>query len=228
MCRLVVIQRASLRDQVKAEIMSRLAAGSLEPGTTVNEVHLAADLGVSRTPLREALISLQQEGVISSSAGKGFFYTPVSPRELRELTPMIASLEALALELTAPEVLADIAADLIAEATAFSTEAPVHSDLIRADDAWHSALLSGCPNSRLLEVISVQRTALRRYERLTVSDDTVVHRAAREHLAIAECLVRQDTPGAIVALKDNWLNGCQRLITQLEASIASGESPPRD
>lgn len=212
----MVIRRSSLREQVKQEILDRLAAGSLTPGTAVNEVHLAAELGVSRTPLREALFSLEQEGAISSIAGKGFFWTPVSVRELREITPMIAALESLAIELTSTDALAEIAPALIAEAKAFSTESAVHIELIKADDAWHSMLLSRCPNRRLLDVIGVQRGALRRYERLAVSDDTVVCRAASEHVAIAECLAGGDKAGAIAALKVNWMNGSERLIAQFE------------
>lgn len=212
----MVIRRASLREQVKQEILNRLAAGSLTPGTAVNEVHLAAELGVSRTPLREALFSLEQEGVISSTAGKGFFWTPVSVRELLEITPMIAALESLAIELTPQDALAELAPTLIAEARAFSTESAVHIELIKADDAWHSKLLSRCPNRRLLDVIGVQRGALRRYERLAVSDNTVVCRAASEHVAIADCLMAGDKAGAIAALRVNWMNGCERLIAQFE------------
>lgn len=215
----MVIHRSNLRDQVKQEILDRLSAGSLTPGTAVNEVHLAAELGVSRTPLREALISLKQEGIISTVTGKGFFWTPVSVRELREITPMIAALESLAIESTPPDLLAEIAPTLIAEATAFSTESAVHSEIIKADDAWHSLLLSRCPNRRLRDLLSAQRSVLHRYERLAVSDDTEVARSAREHLAVAECIAAGDTAGAVAALKANWMNGCERLIIMLEGRL---------
>lgn len=222
----MVIQRSSLREQVKEEILDRLAAGSLIPGTPVNEVHLAAELGVSRTPLREALFSLEQEGAISSTPGKGFFWTPVSARELREITPMIVALESLAIELTPTEALVEIAPKLIAEASAFSTESAVHIELIKVDDAWHSMLLAPCPNRRLLDLIGIQRSALRRYERLAISDDTVVCRAASEHLAIAECLASGDKAAAIAALKVNWMNGCQRLIVQFEEQPGARSQKP--
>ncbi len=60
----MAIRRVSLREQVKDEILKRLAAGALEPGSSINEVQLASELNISRTPLREALIELQQDGVI--------------------------------------------------------------------------------------------------------------------------------------------------------------------
>lgn len=226
----MVIQRSNLREQVKQEILDRLAAGSLTPGNAVNEVQLSVELGVSRTPLREALISLEQEGAISSKAGKGFFWTPVSVRELREITPIIASLEALAIESTPESALTEIAPALMKEAKAFSTDSAVHSALIQADDAWHTMLLARCPNRRLLDLAAAQRTALRRYERLAVSDDTVISRSASEHLAVAERLAAGDKSGAIAALKVNWMNGCDRLIAQLkgqsERTVRGGPGKP--
>ncbi|NMD46581.1 MAG: GntR family transcriptional regulator, partial [Propionibacterium sp.] len=60
----MVIQRRSLRAQIRDELLQRLRDGSIEAGAGINEAELASELGVSRTPLREALISLETEGHI--------------------------------------------------------------------------------------------------------------------------------------------------------------------
>lgn len=215
----MTIQRSNLREQVKREILERLAAGKIVTGTTVNEVRLALDLGVSRTPLREALISLQNDGVIAAEAGKGFFWVPVSMREFQEITPIVAALESLAIEATSADDLAAVAPQLIAEARAYSKDSAVHSELIRADDAWHGLMLSACSNRRLLDLIAVQRTALRRYERLVVGDNAIIRRVAKEHLTIAQCLAVRDKAGAVEALKVNWRGGHDRLRAQLEGRL---------
>lgn len=218
----MAIQRANLREQVKTEILERLAAGSLTPGASINEAQLAGELGISRTPLREALIGLQQDGVIVSEAGKGFSWAPVSVQEFTEITPIIAALEALALRETPLAALQAIATRLLAEAKAYSSNRAVHRELISADDRWHGIFLAACPNTRLVELIATQKTALHRYERLIVRDDAIVSRAAEEHQAIAECLVAGDKDGAIAALEKNWMAGCDRLVGQIAEQIDGG------
>lgn len=213
------ILRMNLRDQAKTEILQRLAGGTLVPGTSINEAQLAGELNISRTPLREALIALQQDGVIVSEAGKGFSWAPVSVQEFKEITPIIAALEALALEETPLEALVAVAPRLLAEAEAHTSEAEVHSELITADDAWHSIFLSLCPNRRLVDLIATQKTALHRYERLIVRDDAIVRRVAKEHQAIAHCLAAGDKAGAIEALHANWAGARDRLVGQLEDRI---------
>lgn len=216
----MVIQRANLRDQVKQEILVRLASGELQPGAAVNEVRLAGDLGVSRTPLREALIALESDRVIVSQAGKGFSWAPISAHEFHEITPIIVALESMALELTPIEDLAEIADQLLRDAKEFSADSALHDELIHADDAWHSVLISRCPNGRLVTLIAAEKVALRRYERLTVPDDVVIARSAKEHLSIARALKRKDKPAAIRALHTNWTNGHDRLLDRLPRTLA--------
>lgn len=215
----MTIRRVSLREQVKDEILARLASGTLVPGASINEVQLASELNISRTPLREALIALQRDGVIASEAGKGFSWAPVSVREFREIVPIIAALESLALSETPIEALTAVASELLTRAKAYREELAVHSELISADDAWHGIFLQVCPNRRLVELIGREKTALHRYERLVVRDDAIVHRVAQEHEAIAQHLLDGDKDAAITALRENWLNSRDRLVSQLEDRI---------
>ncbi|WP_454299390.1 GntR family transcriptional regulator [Salana multivorans] len=94
----MAIQRKSLRSQVRRELLARMRSGAVVPGEGINEVQLAAELGVSRTPLREALIALESEGQIESEDGKGFRFVPLRAREFEELAPIMATLEGLALK----------------------------------------------------------------------------------------------------------------------------------
>ncbi|OJV26967.1 MAG: hypothetical protein BGO26_04960 [Actinobacteria bacterium 69-20] len=215
----MAIRRLSLREQVTDEILARLARGQLVPGSSINEVQLASELNISRTPLREALIGLQRDGVIVSEAGKGFSWAPVSMQEFKEITPIIAALEALALKETPVDALTKVASKLLKRAKAYTSDVAVHSELISTDDSWHAIFLAVCPNRRLVELIATQKTALRRYERLVVPDDAIVHRVAQEHLAIAQCLADGDKDGAIAALHVNWEGGRDRLVAQLEEQI---------
>ena len=73
-------------------------------------------------------------------------------------------------------------------------------------------MLSACPNQRLLDVIASVRGAFHRYESLLVPNDVMIERVAAEHADIAEHLADGDVPGAIVALKANWMNGMRRIV----------------
>ena len=99
----MVIKRRSLRAQIREELLRRLRDGSIEAGAGINEAELANELGVSRTPLREALIGLETEGYIESEIGKGFRFAVLGSAEFEELAPVIAALECLAIELTPAE-----------------------------------------------------------------------------------------------------------------------------
>jgi DNA-binding GntR family transcriptional regulator len=214
----VAIERRSLRTQIKAEVLERLARGEFDVDQRINEVHLAAQLGVSRTPLREALIALENEGVIQSESGKGFRFAPVSVAEFEELCPVLSTLEALALQLSSPAHLAAIAPELMAKATAFDLDQEEHGVIMRYDDEWHDLLLSGCQNTRLMDLITTLKVALHRYERLMVSDEEVLSRAASEHQQIARCLLDDDLTGAMEALRLNWANGMARVVAAMAAS----------
>lgn len=208
----MVIQRQTLRAQIRAELIKQLGDGTLQPGAPVGEERLAAELGVSRTPLREALIALENEGLIQSEHGKGFRFSPVSPKEFQELCHVLASLEGLALELTPPEHLAEIGPTLLRRAKEFSVNVAEYGVVTRHDDEWHDLLLSGCPNERLMDLITTLKVALHRYESMTVRDEQMIERASSEHQLIAERVIAGDIPGAVQGLRDNWLNGMGRVL----------------
>ncbi|MEY9931071.1 DNA-binding GntR family transcriptional regulator [Catenulispora sp. GP43] len=211
----MAIERRPLREQIKDVLLERLGRGEFDPDQPINEVHLAADLGVSRTPLREALIGLEREGIIISERGKGFRFAPMSPQEFRDLTTIIATLESLALELSPPEHLKQIAPRLLEEAHAFSAPLAELGVIERYDDEWHDQLLSGCRNDRLMDLITTLKLTMHRYERVVVGDRQVLERSAVEHEKIAECLVGGDVAGAVAALKGNWESGMHRILEKL-------------
>ncbi|SDT28144.1 GntR family transcriptional regulator [Microterricola viridarii] len=208
----MAIERRSLRSQVREELLARMRNGVVQPGERINEVQLASELGVSRTPLREALIALESEGQIESESGKGFRFVPLSAREFEELAPIMANLESLALSLTDPAELPAIGARLTQLAADFDQEVAVHALVASKDDEWHAVMLSGCPNGRLLHLIAGMRQAYHRYESLLVADEVMISRVAAEHSLIASHLVDGDVAAASVALHANWMNGMRRLL----------------
>lgn len=87
---------------MQREILGRLADGRLPAGLRINESHLAADLGLSRTPLREAMLTLAAAGFLDSDMGRGFLVPPLAAGEFREIQAVLQTLQPLALSLTPP------------------------------------------------------------------------------------------------------------------------------
>ncbi|GAA3876128.1 GntR family transcriptional regulator [Leifsonia kafniensis] len=218
----MAIERKTLRAQVRDELLARMRSGDAQPGEGINEVHLAAELGVSRTPLREALIGLESEGQITSENGKGFRFVELSANEFEELGPVIATLEGLAIELTPLDDLKSIGHRLAKLSEEFHQDVAAHAEVAHRDDEWHGIMLSACPNSRLLEIIGGVRGLFHRYESLLVSNEAMIQRVAAEHATIANLLIEGDVDGAKQALKANWLNGVQRILanSKLRSALA--------
>ncbi|MET0726376.1 MAG: GntR family transcriptional regulator [Leifsonia sp.] len=208
----MAIERRTLRSQVREELLARMRSGEVSPGESINEVQLAAELGVSRTPLREALVALESEGQIGSENGKGFRFMPLSAREFEDLAPVMAALESLALELSPVDELRAIGARLSGLSAEFDQEVVVHALVVSKDDEWHGIMLSACPNQRLLDLATSVRQAFHRYESLLIPNEVMIERVAAEHAAIAACLEAGDVVAAQAALKANWINGMRRIL----------------
>ena len=129
----MAIERRNLRSQVRSELLDRMRTGLAKPGESINEVQLAAELGVSRTPLREALIALESEGQITSENGKGFRFVPLSASEFEDLAPVMAALESLALELSPVDELKVVGARLVELAGAGHAPFLGHVDAVAAE-----------------------------------------------------------------------------------------------
>ena len=210
----MAIERRALREQARDELLDRMRSGAAKPGEGINEVQLAAEIGVSRTPLREALIALEAEGQIESESGKGFRFAALSAREFEELAPVISALEGLAIELSPLPKIQKLGIRLGKLAAEFDSESVAHRTIVTRDDEWHGVMLSACPNQRLLTLIGSVRQSFHRYESLLVSDEEIVSRVSAEHAAIARHLADGDLPRAKEALEINWVNGAKRILQQ--------------
>ncbi|MEV6647032.1 GntR family transcriptional regulator [Amycolatopsis sp. NPDC051371] len=197
--------RTPLRSDLIEEITTRVLDGRLAAGARVNEVHLARELGVSRTPLREALIGLADRGLLVSAPGRGFLVPPFDPDEARRLYPLVAELEALALRWTSPLELAGLpdALDAVADEMAMALDRG--DDLSEVDERWHALLLSRCPNPHLLRLIGQTKPLLKRYESCYFGGAARAGESIGEHRRIAAALRDGDLPAASAVLVRNWV-----------------------
>ncbi|PYS67858.1 MAG: GntR family transcriptional regulator, partial [Acidobacteria bacterium] len=96
---MLFVKRQPIREVIKEHLVEQIVRGALPAGAPVSLTEIAAKLGVSVTPLREALIDLEAQGFVDSALARGFFVRPLDSAEVREIYPIVGVLEALALEL---------------------------------------------------------------------------------------------------------------------------------
>lgn len=206
--------RAPLREDVRQIVLDRILSGELPPGSRITESRLAAELGVSRTPLREALFNLESEGFVRSDLARGFSVAPLSVREVRESYPILQTLEVLALRSIGP-LAATVAPELrrINQELAAVAGDPERGQLV--DHQWHDALLAACPNRRLLDLIARLKETVSRYERLYMRDATLVAASVAQHLRVIEALEAKELDRAVRELEENWRFALDTLLLRL-------------
>jgi DNA-binding GntR family transcriptional regulator len=203
------IERRPLRDAVYRDLRERIVEGGLPPGTRLRDTALAQELGVSRTPVREALVRLTHDGFVEADTGRGFTVRALQVADIESAYPILWTLESLALSLCPPFT-----------ETQLATLARINRRLERADQTpaerlaidteWHAALLAQCPNSRLLEMIASLKEFLAVYEFAYARRQTVAT-SLTEHAAILDALRNNDVARAQRALEQNWRGTLEQL-----------------
>ncbi|MBN9141602.1 MAG: GntR family transcriptional regulator [Micrococcales bacterium] len=172
----------SLRDEI---LQWRLA-----PGTVLGEVEQAARLGVSRTPLREALSRLLADGLVEAQSGRGLVVSSADVSDVRGLFELRAALETAAAALAAERREASVFSALAAEFEGAALlvgrhELDAYYDLVTRFD---EAIDASVANPALVGALRGVRTHLQRIRRLAQDDPARLERAAAEHRLIAEAI----------------------------------------
>jgi DNA-binding GntR family transcriptional regulator len=205
-----LITRTPLADQVYLQILQRIQRGAIPAGSKLRDAAIAAELGVSRTPVREAMLRLSREGLLSADTGRGFRLAPLDPAELREIGSILASLEPLALDQSpdsAPERIERLTA-IIRRLEQTRGDIP---GCIELDDEFHRVLLEGCANRRLLGLVETLRRGLRRYLHHYLEQGGRVSLSSLQHSKIADALRKGDRQAARQLLERKWRRGIDEI-----------------
>jgi DNA-binding GntR family transcriptional regulator len=214
----MVIERASVRDQVHQALLRKLLDGELAIGQNIDEPALAAELGVSRTPIREALARMVEQGLVDHRQNRGYFVTPVTVLDAREIYPMLAALEALALRTADPTDITAALPDLASSADLTAAGARGPREAHAADDRFHDQLVALAGNTRLTHTITSLKRFVHRFEHAFMTDTEALATSSRQHQAIVDALRTGDIDAAARALDDNWRHGMNRFLGHLTAS----------
>lgn len=199
------IDRQNISEALAETVREMIVDGRLAAGSRINEVHLSRALGVSRTPLREALMRLTTEGALTVKPRLGFHVNPLSSEELAEIYPIRALLDPEALRLAGKPP-----AEQLARLTAINrkiAKAKMPRSVIALDDQFHLELIRRCPNRALLALIEQFQYRTRRYELALMRGRVNVLDTVKQHAAVIARLRRGDLRGACTALRKNMESG---------------------
>jgi DNA-binding GntR family transcriptional regulator len=209
------VARDNLSDTVATRLRHLILDGQLAAGDRINEVRLSQQLGVSRTPLREALARLAQEGMLSSVPRIGWFVRPLDIDEFEQLYDVRPLLDPEALRLAG--IPSRERMQRLREVNDLIAKAPDADTIIDLDDAFHLELIAGCPNKVLLELIGQIIRRTRRYEIALMRESRNVAVAMTNHREIMAALRKGDLRGACAALRNNLRTGREPIRAWLES-----------
>ena len=194
---------SSLHDEVAARLRERIFAGELAPGSFLDEVRLAEQLEISRTPLREALKVLTAEGLVRHEPRRGCFVNQVTERDLDEIFPVIALLEGRC----AFEAAQHATEEDLQSLQALHDKLARHAKARRIDDyyatnyAIHEAIIALADNRWLAGVIADLRKILKLARQQQLHAPGRLEQSLSEHLAVFAALQARDPEGAEAAMR---------------------------
>jgi DNA-binding GntR family transcriptional regulator len=193
------ISTESLVDQAYRDIRQRVLDNIWQPGYQALEQEIALSLGMSRTPVREALIRLQQEGFVEIIPRRGVRVLPVSPNDMRDIYQILTALEGMAVELVAKRRPSKTELKPLVEATRTMTAALERDDLEAwaiADEMFHRELVAMSGNRLLLETMMAYWDRAHRARMFTLRLRPKPVNSTKEHMALVARLAAGDVAGA--------------------------------
>ncbi|SFQ38911.1 GntR family transcriptional regulator [Salibacterium halotolerans] len=177
----------------------------LAPGKTFLEREIAEILEMSRTPVREALVRLQTEGIITLVPRRGFIINPIKKDDLKEIYEVTESLDGLAVELATNKITHDELQhlkELIVQQQKCLSENNLYQWSL-LDDQFHADIIKYANNNRLNNIIDIHSDQLHRARLYTINDRPVPYRSVTEHQAIITCIEAQNGEAARLAMQSH-------------------------
>ncbi|MFI0451019.1 GntR family transcriptional regulator [Actinomadura sp. 6N118] len=194
--------RRNVRERIADALRAALVAGEMRPGVVYSAPALAERFGVSATPVREAMLDLAKEGLVTAVRNKGFRVTALSERDLDEITEVRALIEVPTIGRIAAAVPAEVPVSAVhalrplAEAIVVAAERRDILAYIEADQAFHLEVLALAGNAHLIGVVRDLRHRSRLYGVPSLAERGELVPSAAEHLELLDHVAAGDAAAA--------------------------------
>ena len=197
-----------LRDVVFKTLRQGILTGELKPGERLMEIHLAKRLGVSRTPIREAIRKLELEGLVTMIPRRGAEVAKITAKNLRDVLEVRVALDELAVQLACERMLDEDIERLRKACEDFArvTGTKDATVISRADVALHDIIVESTGNIRLKQLVNNLAEQMYRYRFEYIKDSVYHERLIEEHRELLESLENRDKERAAKAVRTHILN----------------------
>lgn len=183
-----------LRELVFEALREAIVNGTLAPGERLMEVQLAEELGVSRTPVREAIRRLELEGYVVMVPRKGAYVASMSAKDVADVFEIRTALEGLAAELAAERITEEELEELERKLhyVALRVEEGDLEKLVEADTEFHDLLYRASRNQRLVQIIGNLREQIQRFRAASLATPGRMQETLEEHKKIVEAVAKRN------------------------------------
>lgn len=207
-----------LREVVFETLREAIITGRLKPGERLMEVQMAEEMGVSRTPVREAIRKLELEGFVVMMPRKGAYVSGISLKDIADVYEVRTALEALAAGLAA-ERITDEELEKLERLLIAVTEAAENNDLdrwVRQDIDFHDIIYKASRNDRLMQIISNLMEQLHRFRSTSLAYPGRMKIAVEEHKKIVEAISERNVSLAQSLAQEHVENAENSMLEALE------------
>lgn len=179
-----------LRDIVFENLREAIISGVLKPGERLMEIQLAEEMGVSRTPVREAIRKLELEGFVVMVPRKGAYVAGISVKDITDVFELRAALEALAAGLAAQRITEEELEEMerLLVRNTSSTEDENLDGMVEVDIDFHDIMYRASRNQRLVQIINNLREQLQRFRTTSLAHPGRMKEALVEHRKLVEAI----------------------------------------
>lgn len=183
-----------LRDVVFNTLRQAILRGELKPGERLMEIHLAEKLGVSRTPIREAIRKLELEGLVTMIPRRGAEVARITEKNLRDVLEVRRALDAFSCELACDRITKQEGDELYRACEEFAAATATRDATViaAADVKLHDIIVHAAGNERLTEILNNLSEQMYRYRFEYIKDTSNYEKLVEEHRIIYESILKKD------------------------------------
>lgn len=185
-----------LREIVFESMREAIISGVLKPGERLMEIQLADEMGVSRTPVREAIRKLELEGFVVMIPRKGAYVAGVTHKDVADVFEIRAALEGLAAGLAAERATNEEIEEMERVLLFNEGEPKTLEQIVESDTGFHALVYKASRNDRLVQILANLREQIQRFRATSLAVPGRIKNAIEEHRAIVEALANHDVEKA--------------------------------
>jgi DNA-binding GntR family transcriptional regulator len=226
-----ILPLATAQQEAYHHLRDRILSGDLPGNARLNPTAVAASLGISRMPVREALRQLHAEGLVIMRPNRSAFVSSLTVREVEELFEIRAALEVLAVRTAIAAMTSDAMAELVALKDRMDRARRDLPEWLKRHDDFHQMICSLGGRTRVPQEVGRIRLAIRPYILMNMRMYDLVEMPGHEHSALLDALASGDVARAEQTMHDHVTNPAKSLIKflqQRDAELSKKTTPTSD